>query len=79
MCAFQRRVVINLLDIDRKTRKHLKEIRSQNIFRKLLRNQAWHCDILMPPSFAMRFCHTCAEANIIICIIGQKAHSQTHN
>ena len=29
MCAFQRRVIINLLDIDRKTRKNLEETRSQ--------------------------------------------------
>ena len=44
--------------------------------------------IIMPPSFAMRFCHTCAEANINICTICDKSfassktlqsHSKTHS
>ena len=76
MCAFQRRVIINLLDIDRKTRK----TRSQLFFQKTAEEPSMALQyILMQSSFAMRFCHMCAEANINICIIAQKAHGQTHN
>ena len=83
MCAFHRRVIINLLDIDReKIGKDAKLKR--NTFSKYFQKTAEEPSmalqyILMQSSFAMRFCHMCAEANINICIIAQKAHGQTHN